>query len=478
MIIRFSRSSALLLAGGLVAMFAACTVTTQSGPTAPSPNADDGITYRSEVKPVTRVEDAKPRVFIPPFEDCREALPGEAAGTKNGKVCTNVSISGATEAGRSFDKYASCGVVKTQRPYYPRDPAKMPSANDPRLQDATYVAETTWAKDQVAASGCACCHDSRISGPSQWDINAGGTWLDTLSDSGLALFLGYADSSVLGAYPAAENHGFDRNTLGIPTTDAARMTALLKAELERRGITEEQARKVPPFGGPIYANSVRPPTACGAGEGIAPDGRVLFKGGAARYVYVLDVGSKNPGVPPNLDRPAGMQWRLDVLPSADALPSGLMYAKTPAGSYQDFPISTPAAALTKGKPYQLYVLLDVGIPLANCTFTFGDEVAQPATPDAGASDSGASDASSSSSSGGMSDSGSGDGGGVAAFGATCSDDANCQGPTDYCVKAPGAPTGYCSRKGCKEDASICPSGWACFDLGMFQPGLPSICRKP
>lgn len=458
------KTSTLLSVCGLT-LFAACSDSASSNSAVATTDAgtpiDDGITHRSDITPVTRLEDAKPGVFIPPFEDCRAPVSGDTATAANGKVCANVSISGATEAGKAFARYASCDIVRTQRPYYPAKPAKVAEANDPRLGDAALMTELSWAKEQIAATGCVCCHDASATpgGASQWDIGAGPLWLDSLSDNGLALFAGYADSSVLGAYPADANHGFDRTATGIPTTDTARMKRIMDAELTRRGITEAQARAVAPFGGPIYTNSIKAPEACKAGEGITPDGRILFNGGNARYVYVLEAGSKNPGVPPNLDRPQGTLWRLDVLPSADALASGLVFAKTPMGSYQDTPSVGAAAPLEKGKTYHLSVLRDVGLPLANCLFVFGNDVPMVTTADAGTSDASSSD-------------------GGTGFGSSCSDDSMCAAPTSYCAKAPGAAMGYCTRTGCKDDASICPAGWGCFDTSIFQPGGPNFCSKP
>ena len=137
---------------------------------------------------------------------------------------------------------------------------------------------------------------------------------------------------------------------------------------------------MPPFGGPIYDNSVKVPTACEAGQGVDVDGKVLWTGGEARYVYVLEAGSKNPGVPPNLDAPAGTVWRLDVLASKPPIASGVPYGQTPAGSFQYLPESQPAVPLAQGKTYQLVALMDVGIPLANCIFQFGVPVPKPTTP--------------------------------------------------------------------------------------------------
>lgn len=337
-------------------------------------------TLAGEVAPVTRVEDALPGVFIPPYRDCR---------TVDGReLCVNVSIAGATQPGRSFAADASCGVVRTQRPYWPASPAARPDPADPRAQDAALRAELAWAKEQIAATGCVCCHASSAApqGASQWDIEAGPLWLDTLSDTGLALFLGHADSSVLGAYPPSDNHGFDRGVTGVPTTDVERMRALLGAELRRRGRDEAWARALPPFGGPIYQNSVRPPVPCGADEGIDEGGRVRFRGETARYVYVLEEGSKNPGVPPNLDRPAGLLWRLDVSPSQPGVNSGILYGTTPRGTFQDTPSSGPAPTLQPGKTYQLTALVDVGLPIVNCTFQLSQAGGQAIAQALGASE--------------------------------------------------------------------------------------------
>jgi hypothetical protein len=232
------------------------------------------------------------------------------------------------------------------------------------------------------------------------------------------------------------------------------MQAFLQRELARRGMTEEQARAVPPFGGPIYANRVAKPEDCSTkGMGVDPELGVQFGGAPARYVYVLADGSDNPGVPPNLDLPQGTLWRLDVLPSAAPVASGLRYGTTPGGSFQALPERGAAPELERGKRYQLYALADVGLPLANCQFTFGEPVVPaPATPPPAAS--------------------SCDAGG---FGASCQGDADCSCEADYCAKMPGQSSGTCTVTGCKAQPSVCPQGYGCFDLSQFASGLPSIC---
>lgn len=329
------------------------------------------VTYRDDVTLVTDADDAMPGVFIPPFVACREPLDGAPGNGPGGKVCANVAISGCTEEGRYYPDYGDCEVVLTQRPYAPLPPRVEPDAgDDPRLEDADFMSELAWAKQQVEASACTCCHDSRQVPSSQWDVAAEPIWLDTLSDSGLALFSGLADSATLGAFPAADNFGFDRSYTGIPSTDGERMRALMLGELERRGISVEEAKAVPPFGGPIYANYNAKPTRCTAEQGIDPDGVVHFPDDA-RYVYVLESGTKNPGVPPNLDLPEGTLWRLDVLPNAEPIRAGFRYGDTPAGSYQHTPPASPAPALPFAKTYHFVVIKYVGLTSVNCTFELG-----------------------------------------------------------------------------------------------------------
>jgi hypothetical protein len=333
--------------------------------------------------------------------------------------------------------------------------------------------ELDWVTEQVAACGCTCCHDSRVKDGKvgQWDINRGPIWLDTLSDSGLALFVGLADSSALGAYAATDNFGFDRDLTGIPTTDTERMKAFLQAELERRGMSEEEARAVPPFGGPIYQNRVMEPVPC-AGQGVDANGRVQLGAAQARYIYVQDESAENPGVPPNQDLPSGTHWRIDVLPSAAPLAGTIAYGSTPEGSFQVQPAAQSAPELEQGKRYKLYVLRDVGVPVINCTFAFGEDLGEPVTtaptapmaaPDAGAPFPGGDDAACA-----------GD-----AFGATCTSDVDCTcAGAGYCALMPGQTAGYCTATGCKEDPSVCPSGWSCFDLSAFSPDLPAFCMRP
>lgn len=310
-------------------------------------------------------------VFQPPVRQCRDPLPGQPRGNgPNGQVCTWASVAASTEEGRRYEDYASCDRVRTQRPYYP-SPAGEPRGDDPRMRDPAYVTELNWVRSQVEASACVCCHSRRATpdGPSDWYIEAPGNWVDSFHDTGLALGAGWIDSRALGAFPTDQNNGFDRINSGVPSTDPARMRRFFERELMHRGRTRESFASAQPFGGPIYEQLVYTPSACTGTDGIAADGTLRWTGGGARYLYVLDRGSQNPGVPPNLDLPEGTRWRVDVAHTDAPIQSGVVYGRTPMGASQRFPASGAPTALTPGSSYYLYVLADVGIPITRCIFT-------------------------------------------------------------------------------------------------------------
>ncbi len=312
-------------------------------------------------------------VFIQPTLECREPLEGEPPGQgPDGQVCTWQAISGCTEEGRRFDDYASCEVVRTQRPAYAAPPAEGSGQEDPRLNDSTYAGELDWVRSQVVASACVCCHsEDSPGGASNWSVDAPGNWIDSFRDTGLALGAGWVSSVAFGAYPQEENNGFERETSGFPSTDPERMRDFFIAELEHRGRTQADFADTPPFGGPIYDQLVYTPEACSNGEGVSSDGRITWDGGAARYVQVLDAGSANPTVPPNLDLPEGTRWRLDVPATGSPVESGdVFYGDAGSGTSQRFPAEAAPADLEVGNTYYLYVSRDVGIPLTRCLFTY------------------------------------------------------------------------------------------------------------
>jgi hypothetical protein len=307
--------------------------------------------------------------FVPPYRMCIDAKSGEAPGQTDGHVCTWTLISGCTEAGRRFEDQGYCPDVITQRPYGPSS-ATATVENDPRLSDAAYMADVAWAASQVEACGCVCCHKKALAprGPANWHIDAPGIWTDGIRDSGLALMVGLADSRALGAFPPAQNNGFNRTDVGLPTNDVPRMRNFLQAEFARRGLTEADGKAVPPFGGPLVEQLSFVPDACTGGEGVESDGSMYWGDIGARYVYVLAAGAKGPVVPPNLDTPDGTIWRMEV-PNVSPTITTAVYGQVSGDQRQVIPAAGPPPALVSGTQYYLYVLIDVGFPLVRCLFT-------------------------------------------------------------------------------------------------------------
>ena len=311
-------------------------------------------------------------VFQPFEQICTDPISGEEPGDgPDGQVCTWQAISGATEEGRHFEDYASCDVVRTQRPYWPASVTTDTASDDPRLSDPDWVAEYDWVTAQVQASACVCCHSEDLApdGPSGWYLEAGPIWTDSLDDDGMAMMAGWVNSDAFGAFAPENNNGFDRSTAGNPTTDPARMVAYWTGELARRGLSESDFATTPPFGGPLYDQLVYEPDACEGDVGIAGDGTLTWTGGDARYVYVLKPDSSAPGVPPNLDLPDGTLWRIDVAVDSAPVSTGITYGEVPDGASQAFPVDASPAELVAGETYYLYVLADVYQPLERCTFT-------------------------------------------------------------------------------------------------------------
>jgi len=111
--------------------------------------------------------------------------------------------------------------------------------------------------------------------------------------------------------------------------------------------------------------------ACEEGDGVAADGTLIWSDErTARYLYVLETGSANPGVPPNFDMPDGVLWRVDVPHTESGFESGVTYGVAPGASAQMAPEDGAAPPdLVSGQDYNLYVLFDVALPIARCTFT-------------------------------------------------------------------------------------------------------------
>jgi hypothetical protein len=149
-----------------------------------------------------------------------------------------------------------------------------------------------------------------------------------------------------------------------------RVKAFFQQELDRRGVTDADIAALPEFGSFLTGILDAAPVDCTAEEGVNADGTVSWVSGeGARYVYVMAPDTKNPGVPPNLDKPEGTIWMLAVKASAHPIMPGIPYGTQPDGTYQVVPADSEAPAIERGKRYKLYVLKDILQPLANCLFT-------------------------------------------------------------------------------------------------------------
>ncbi|MDX2014943.1 MAG: hypothetical protein SFW67_32400 [Myxococcaceae bacterium] len=315
--------------------------------------------------------------FIQPVLECRPPLPGSPPGNSDGgAVCTWQGTQGCTEPGRRFEDYASCDVVRTQRPAAPVAVNTSRPRDDPRRADPAWRAEAEWVRDQIRSCSCVCCH-SRLSpvGPMMWSLD-GDAWIDTWYDSAIAAGAGAIESPGFGAYPPALNNGFRRTGLRtapeksvFASTDPARLERFFAGELAHRGRRPEEFASTPPFGDPIDQQRFFPVEPCRNGEGVAADGTIVWRGGRARYVYVLDEGSVWPSIPPYLDEPPATRWRIDRDPSLPAVPSGqVRYGVVGPGWRQRIPAQSAPPALEPGRAYLLYVAVDVAIPATRCRF--------------------------------------------------------------------------------------------------------------
>ena len=316
-------------------------------------------------------------VFIWPYETCEEPVDGEAPGDgPDGTVCTWNLISGATEEGRDYRDYGSCDVVFTNRPYYPVEPYATAADDDPRLSDEAYLAELAWVTEQATASACVCCHSSAApEGPAIWGIDSEVLWPDMMSDTAVGMFAGYVDSSALGAFPPEENNGFNRTDSAMPTTDPERMVSFWQQEMDRRGLSAADMADEPPVGQALLDQLEYKLPSCEVGEGVAADGTISWTSDqAARYLYILEEGSTNPGLPPNFDMPDGVIWRIDVPYDGEPMKSGFAYGSLPRTVTQVYPApGTSPVALEPGKRYHLYALYDVALPIARCVFEVPEE---------------------------------------------------------------------------------------------------------
>ena len=299
--------------------------------------------------------------------------------SENGQeqICIWEHPAGVVPDGSSYADVASCENVRTLGPSWYIPPSRKVETDPSLLADETYRTELEWVRQQVAASGCSCCHASQQSGyASFFDIDAPGIWTDTLTMTAVAMGAGLADEhKYLGYLPSDDNFGFDREITIFATTDIPRMKAFFMEEFERRGGTDADVKLASDTFRQINSSLFEEASTCGPGEGMDANGRLVWKGGEARQVYIQEVGSQNPGSPPNLDRPEGTIWALYAGTEELGFESGTVApGVVPAGALQRTPFDgTEAPVFEDGKTYRLFVTPDLLLGnIANCEFTFGE----------------------------------------------------------------------------------------------------------
>ena len=300
------------------------------------------------------------------------------------KLCIWHHPAACVPEGLSYADVWSCDTVRTLGPSWFIEPEQRFVTDEKLLRDEAFTTELAWVTSQVASSGCSCCHASEKSGyASYFDIDAPGNWTDTLTMTGIVMAAGLADEhKYLGYLPPEDNFGFDRETTIFATTDIPRMRAFFQAEFDRRGGTADDIQTARDTFVQINGSLFEEPGDCGPGEGMNDDGKLVWKGGEVRQVYLQEVGSKNPGSPPNLDKPEGTVWALYANPDDVAYASGTIEPGIiPENGYQAVPeaASTPPQ-LEEGKQYRLFVTPDfLRSNQSNCIFTYGETAVDAST---------------------------------------------------------------------------------------------------
>lgn len=317
--------------------------------------------------------------FLWPEQVCVDAdgleLSEDTELSDDGEVCVWDNFSGNVPEGMAFTDLLTCDRSFTQGPPWFAPPGRVYESDSALLDDPEYAEDLEWVSDQVATSGCACCHDSASGSghTSGFDVSAPGIWTDSMTNSQLSMAAGmFAEEDLFGHYDASANHGFDRTETLFATTDPERMKAFFTAEFERRAGSEEDLEEALGQFDALFGRLFEDVYDCiDPYEGIV-EGTVTWNGDGVRQIYILEEDAPTPGFPPNLHLPEGTVWALFVDPASAPLESGTVVpGVVPDGTIQAWPEDGSAPDLIEGRTYRLYTSPDVMIPReANCTFTW------------------------------------------------------------------------------------------------------------
>ncbi len=130
--------------------------------------------------------------------------------------------------GTLFTDSFSCAKVEGPCPGETGEASAKVAEDPARLADP----DVDWARAQLGACSCSCCHHIGAIADHQWAWDFAPVWTDSAKGSVLGTLLEEAAEEYRIA--AASNNGFGVRELHLPTTDAARMRGFITRELERR----------------------------------------------------------------------------------------------------------------------------------------------------------------------------------------------------------------------------------------------------
>ena len=179
------------------------------------------------------------------------AKDGEADDTaaEGGEQGTDSADSGASRHaavngtcaphGERFTDQYDCATVEGPAPTDHSGDGASSQVTDP---DETRLADedTDWTQAELAACSCVCCHSDNGIGGYVWSFEFSPFWPDSIADDTLRTFTnsgpGTGPDLSADTSDAADNNGFSRAQIGVPTTDAERFLAFIDRERARRGL--------------------------------------------------------------------------------------------------------------------------------------------------------------------------------------------------------------------------------------------------
>ncbi len=133
--------------------------------------------------------------------------------------------------GELFTDHYSCDTVAGPcTDEAPGQPSAVVDEDPARLDDP----DLAWSTAQLGSCSCSCCHGNAGVAAFEWSWEFAPVWTDSANTERLR-DLAAAPPSSYSSIPADDNNGFERETIGVPTNDAARMRGYIEREIARRG---------------------------------------------------------------------------------------------------------------------------------------------------------------------------------------------------------------------------------------------------